>query len=548
MLEMIDFSLWYEEENHQLLALDHCSLSLQGGSITALVGESGSGKSTLAKSLMGCLPAHAKTQGKIKILGEDWLSLTPQARRERLGKEIAWVPQGGAENLNPLLSLETLLLEILPPQGAQERIKELLPLVGLAKRHLQLYSGEMSGGEAQRALLALALANDPKVVILDEPTGALDQSSRDFIAHALKRLRAQGKAILLITHDLELASTLSDETLILYMGQLLERLPSSKLFDESLHPYTIALARVFPRENRHKDIVKIKGEAPYRLLHRHDTLHTLHQHDHLEHLHLPDSGCLYAPRCTQALPECFTSSPPYQEQENRSWRCFYQGMQELLNLENITHHYGSFQALQGLSLRLLHGEIYSLVGASGSGKSTLAWIAAGVLKPTQGRRTPKEGLRIGMVYQNPLLALSPRLSILESLLEPLRLAKIPPKEAEDQAFELAKAAGLKADLHLLKRYPHELSLGTLQRVCIARALANSPELLIADEPTSALDPSVQACVIKTLLELQVERGLSVLFITHHLALARKISDRIGLLHEGKLSYEGSVEECPLFLS
>lgn len=543
MVEIRDFSLFYEEDSHRLLALDSLTLTLQGGEIVALVGESGSGKSTLAKSLMGALPKNATPQGDITLGGKPWLTLSASEKEPYLGREIASLPQGGAENLNPILSFRTLLNELIPSENQATKIAELLAFVGLEERHLSLSAGEMSGGEAQRALLALALAKEPRFLILDEPTSALDNAHRDFMATSWQKLKEKGVGILLITHDLELAHRHSDRTLVLYMGRLLEELPSSKLFSAPFHPYTIALSRTFPTENRTKDITKIKGEAPYRLLHQHATPHA-HEASP-SHLHLPDQGCLFAPRCTQATPQCRDSTPPLQRAENRRWECYFEGMQPLLRLQNLTHHYGDKAVLQGLNLTLYHGEIYSLIGESGSGKSTLAWIIAGLKRPCKGERWVKEDLRIGMVYQNPLLALSPRLSVIESIKEPLYIAKVPNEEAEVRALEVARAVGLRADKHLLGRYPHELSLGTLQRVCIARALIHEPELLIADEPTSALDPSVQASITKTLLELQVERGLSVLFITHQRALARKISDRIGILHGGNLIYEGSVQDAPL---
>jgi peptide/nickel transport system ATP-binding protein len=537
-----DFSLFYEEENHRFIALESLSCAFSKGSSTAIIGESGSGKTSFAKALLGVLPPNASTKGAIALEGQAWLEADEVQKHALRQRTIAYMPQGGAENLNPLLSVQSHLEEVLAPRFT---CKALLGQVGLDECFLARYPGELSGGEAAKVLLALALASDAPIVVLDEPTAGLDAYSKKAIVSLLTTLNAKQKTLIIITHDLVLAQQTTQNTLVFYMGQLLEQLPSSALFDGALHPYTIALAQVFPREDRVKDIVKIKGEAPFRMVHRHAKEDT---HTHVKtHVHVETQGCLYAPRCTQATALCAVS-PSLMSTAQGVHACYYEGMRPLFLLENVSFAYpkAKTSVLDGVSMQLKRGEVYALVGSSGSGKSTIAQLVAGMRSPTKGKAAPCEPIRVGMVYQHPMQALSPRLSVLESIAEPLVLAKYPKEKILPRVYEVARRCGLGEDPHLLELSPHKLSLGTLQRVCIARALVNHPDLIIADEPTSALDPSVQARVMKTFLELQVETGVGVLFITHNLALARKIADIIGVLKNGKLVYEGSVEACPHF--
>lgn len=540
MVEFVDFSLFYEEDNHRLIALENLTCKLVYGQITAIVGESGAGKTSLAKALMATLPSSSTTKGSVLVDGVDWLAEEEPLRRQFRQKTLAYMPQGGSENLNPLLSVKAHLEEV---HAHPLSLKELLELVGLEESFLARYPRELSGGEVSRVLLALALASDAPCLVLDEPTAGLDEEAKHAMMQLFVRLKNQGKTLALITHDFALAQEVSDTTWVLYMGQLVEVLPSVNFFEKSYHPYTLALAKVFPRPHRVKDIVKIKGEMPFRMVHRHDASHAHASAG--EHVHADVVGCLYASRCTQALARCFRERPPLAPSDQGAHACFFQGMRPLIRLENIGFSYGKKEVLHGVSLEVKRGEIYVLVGASGSGKSTIAKIAAGMLAPGEGRVVMEEPLRLGMVHQHPAQVLSPRFSAFESIAEPLVLAKFPKEKLVARVLEVARLCGLGEDRHMLDLAPHQLSLGTLQRVCMARALANYPDLIIADEPTSALDPSVQARVVKTLLDLQVETGVGVLMITHNLALARKIADIIGVLKKGRLVYEGSVEACPL---
>ncbi|MBE0496838.1 MAG: ABC transporter ATP-binding protein [Campylobacterales bacterium] len=542
MVEFVDFSLFYEEEHHRLIALENLTCKLEKRKITAIIGESGAGKTSLAKALMAHLPSNATVQGSLKVDGVSWLDQESAQQRLFRQRHIAYMPQGGSENLNPLLSVGAQLREVMAPRFT---CKGLLESVGLKKEVEERTPRELSGGEVSRVLLALALASDAPCLVLDEPTAGLDETSKRSLEMLFDSLRAQGKTLVLITHDLELAHRVSDVTWVLYLGQLLEVLPSSELFARALHPYTIALSRVFPRMDRAKDIVKIKGESTFRLIHRHATSHV--HAGTLTHVHVEVPGCVYAPRCTQPVARCYEEKPPFKATQKGFCACYFEGMRPLIALESVSFAYPRSDALvlQNFSLSLKRGEIVALVGDSGSGKSTVAKLMAGMLAPKEGRVVMEEALRVGMVHQHPMQALNPRFSAYESIAEPLVLGRFPRERLDARVREVALACGLGEDRHVLDLAPHKLSLGTLQRVCMARALANYPDVIIADEPTSALDPSVQARVVKTLLDLQVEIGVGVLLITHNLALARKIADIIGILKNGKLVYRGSVEACPL---
>ena len=311
--------------------------------------------------------------------------------------------------------------------------------------------------------------------------------------------------------------------------------------------------QVLSTMNTARDLGGIRGDAFYRLIHQHGHRNEAqYHHSHIQipessHAdgHAPPTGCLFQGRCTQAIEPCKTGVITLEAVGHHQVRCIRRGIVQMLSFEGIAKHYGGVVALKPLDLALKAGELLSLVGETGSGKSTLAMIAAGVIRQDRGRRTFEDrdmdewlkkdakslAARIGVVYQNPAESISHRFTVYDAVAEPLNIHNV--GETKDEKRKKVKS--VLADVHLstddafLGRYPHELNMGALQRVCIARALVLSPTLLIADEPTSALDPSVQAKVLKLLLDLQTERGLTMLFVSHDMPLARKISDRMGIM-------------------
>jgi peptide/nickel transport system ATP-binding protein len=563
-----DLTVTYRATDHALLALDQVSLRLQPGRITALVGESGSGKTTLGKTLMGLLPQYAEVKGSVKL---DDLEI-PGASESRLNEirwsRIAMFFQNGAANLNPVHRIIDQVAEPLIQHHvagnaeARAQAEKALERMGLDPSLGRRFPHELSGGEVQRALLAMALIMDPGVLILDEPTAALDAMTKAFVSRIILDARDHGKAILLITHDLDLARNMANDLVMLYLGQVMETLPARDLFLYPMHPYTLALGRSYPSLEAHRDLGGIRGDAFYRVMHRHPEkngaprphAHVIGTESFHENGHSPPKGCLFQPRCTQAVTDCTEKTVSLLEVGSHQVRCLRGGIAAEIQLKEVSKTYDKVKALAPTDLSLQAGEVYCLVGETGSGKTTLAMIAAGVLHPDTGHRIfeerdmdqwiktdyPSLARKIGVIHQDPAQAVSHRFSVFDIVAEPLRIQK---QETEKEEVRKRVLAALK-DVHLssepefIGRYPHELNMGALQRVCIARALVSNPSMVVADEPTSSLDPSVQAKVLKMMLDLQIEKGLTMLFITHDLGLARKIGDRIGVMLAGRLVESG----------
>ncbi|MBW2109600.1 MAG: ABC transporter ATP-binding protein, partial [Deltaproteobacteria bacterium] len=374
-------------------------------------------------------------------------------------------------------------------------------------------------------LLAMALAGDPEVVILDEPISSLDASSRIEVLSFLEDALA-GRAVLVVTHDLSTAARLCRKTATLYAGRIVELGPTEKVLSEPRHPYTRALVRSYPEMITGKDLQGIKGQMNRRT-----------------------TGCPFHPRCTQQIPLCREQPPPLTAHNGRLVACHRGGIIPALAVEKISKRFGPLKAVDKASLTVQHGETLALIGQSGSGKTTLARIIIGILKPDSGEvylemervgKLEKDFHRaVQMVFQNPGEALSHRLTVLESVMEPLDIQGIGTREERVlRAKMVIGEVELPVADDFLSEYPHHLSGGELQRVNIARALVLDPKVLIADEPTSFLDPGLQAKVLKLLLNLQERRGLAMIFITHDIAVARKVSDRIAVMLEGRIVEEG----------
>lgn len=567
-LSIRNLSVTYGTGDHQLLAADEVSLDLAPGRITALVGESGSGKTTLARAIMGLLPDEARASGSIQLDQQEILGMNEKQANRMRWSNIAMVFQNTNENFNPVHRIIDQVAEPLVQKRNMTKAEakcvaeKALEALDLDRATGRRYPHELSGGELQRCMLAMAFIMDPDIVILDEPTAALDAMNKGLTGDVIIRAKNEGKAILVITHDLDLAAGVADDVLVLYMGQIMEILPARNLFSSPKHPYTRALGRSFPGLETHRELGGIRGDAFYRVVHRHDTSHIDNNpHSHIispdsghEDGHLPPQGCLFRTRCTQAIDDCAAASVFLVDVADHRVRCLRKGIVTLLEVNGISKHYGKTRALANAGIRLQSGETVCLVGESGSGKSTLAGISAGMLTPDQGTRffegrnmdrwirTDYRSLagKIGVVHQDPAGAVSHRFSVFEIVAEPLRIQKRVHDERKirDRVLEALRDVHLSTADDFTGRYPHELNMGALQRVCIARALVSRPSMLVADEPTSSLDPSVQAKVLKMILALQIEKGLSLLFITHDLGLARKIADRIGVMLAGRMVESG----------
>ncbi|MDY0269148.1 ABC transporter ATP-binding protein [Trichloromonas sp.] len=569
MLECSQLRVCYQEGEHALLAIDRVDLRLEPGRVLALVGESGSGKTTLARSLLGLAAKNARIDGALHLDGEDLTHLSEGDWNRVRWRRIAMVGQNGAAALNPVLSVGAQVAEPLIVHrglGAGEALAQArtaLAAMGLEPGLARHYPHELSGGQIQRALLAMALILDPQVLILDEPTAALDPPARKFVGEVIREQRRRGKAILLISHDLDSCRRLADTVAVLYLGRIFEELPAQDLFAAPRHPYTQALVRSYPRIDAVRDLGGMRGDAFYRMVHVHDRqaaehAHTIGSDDPRETGHAPEQGCLFAPRCTQAQPACREEEPELLPVGEHLLRCRRGGIVNLLELYGVRKSYAHVTALAPVDLQLRQGEVFGLVGETGSGKSTLAMIAAGALAPDSGKclfagREMEDWLRqeqtalarqVGIVQQHPALAVSPRLDVFEIVAEPLRIQKTAgmPESLRERVARALAEVHLPNAPEFLRRFPQQLNQGTLQRLCIARALITEPLLLVADEPTSALDPSVQAKVMRLLLDLQIEKGLTLLLVTHDLGLARKVSDRIGVMHAGNLVEVGNAAQ------
>lgn len=504
-------------------------LELEAGESLAVIGESGAGKTTLGLSLMRLVEGEVK--GRV-LLGEvDLLSLPDEDMRRVRWKGISMVFQNANGVLNPVHKVIDQVAEPMHSHGwkskaqARLRAEELLLSTGLPRRCLESYPHQLSGGEQQRVLIAMALSNDAGLIILDEPLSGLDAASTMDILGLLRRVR-QDHTFLVVTHDISTAAKLAERVATMYAGRIVELGAAGDVLSRPRHPYTRALLRSYPSMTTVKDLQGVKGR-----------------------MNRSVRGCLFHPRCTQAIEVCAREVPPLDQVGGRLLACHRGGIITMLAAEGMVKHYGQLHVADSVTLRLEAGETLALVGQSGSGKTTLARMIMGLAEADKGtvslegeevgRRGKDFYRRVQMVFQNPGEALSHRLSVLESVREPLEVQGIGTKEErERKARRVIDEVELPTTEDFLNTYPHHLSGGEMQRVCIARALVLDPDVLIADEPTAFLDPSIQAKILKLLLSLQEQRGLTMLIITHDIAMARKVSDRIAVMSEGRIVEAG----------
>jgi peptide/nickel transport system ATP-binding protein len=527
LLEIKNLQISYGQE----VILNGIDLGLEPGETLAIVGESGTGKTTLGLSIMRLV--EGTVRGDIRFNGKNLLSLSDSEMQRVRWSRIAMAFQNANNVLNPVYTVLNQIMEPMVEHGlksreeARDKATELLRYFGLQENRFSAYPHQLSGGEQQRVLLAMAMSNNPELLILDEPLSSLDAASRAEVANLLKET---GKhcAKLVATHDLDTAGKLADRMAVLYGGKIVESGPTRDMLSQPRHPYTRALIRAYPNMTTVKDLQGIKGRMTR-----------------------PVSGCPFHPRCTQAIDICSKEMPELlPASHGREVACHRGGIITLLSTRNLSKSFGSIKAVDSVNLHIEAGETLALVGQSGSGKTTLAKMIMGLHHPTKGTvyledvKVDDRGKdffrKVQMVFQNPGESLSHRLSVLEAVMEPLEIQGIGTKEGrESKAIQVLGEVELPQTKDFLNKYPHHLSGGEMQRVTIARALVLDPALLIADEPTAFLDASVQAKILKLLLNLQEQRGLSLLYITHDIAAARKVSDRIAVMLDGRIIEEGS---------
>ena len=542
------------------------SFSVAAGRITGLVGESGSGKTTIASALLAYVRHGARiVDGRIEVDGTDLLSLPEDTLRGMRGRVVAHVAQDPATTLNPLLRIGTHLHEVLevhePALGRrarEARILGVLEEVGLPSEaeFLKRFPHQLSGGQQQRVLLAQAFVLKPRLIVLDEPTTALDVTTQAKVLETIRSLcRQHGVAAVYVSHDLAVVRELVDDVIVLYAGRVAEAAPLQALFARPTHPYTQGLLAAIPDVAERRVLQPIPGQAP-----------------------APGTrpqGCAFAPRCPLRQDACGERVPELVRVDaSRKAAClrldagpaFQVGSiaaaravapedgPVLLEVEQLDAWYGARQVLSGASLQLVQGECVALVGESGSGKTTFARALAGLgdnalgsvryrgkpLSLKSRERSVSTRHQIQYIFQNPYRALNPRHTVEQTLTAAVRhFFRLDQKRARLRAAEVLSQVSLQPGL--LHAYPRELSGGERQRVAIARALVCEPRLLICDEITSALDVSVQATILALLRALQAG-GLSILFVTHDLGVVRALADQVVVLRDGRVVERGTVED------
>lgn len=544
------------------------SFDLDSGRLLGLAGESGSGKSTTALAAIGYRAAGSVRLGGRSLLGDvDLLSLPSADLRGLWGSSVAYVAQDASQSLSPLMRVERLLAEPLRLhlglRGAplRERSLTLLHEVGIPdpESALRRFPHQFSGGQQQRIALAIAMACEPRVLVLDEPTTGLDVTTQAQIVQLVDRLVKQsGTAAVLISHDLALLGTICDDIAIMYAGEIVEQAAAPEVIAEPRHPYTAALLDAVPLVEQRGLVVGISG--------------------------LPASSavadaCAFAPRCRFAEPICSAEHPaPADEGPDHVVRCHLasrigripsrrrppsaaagEGSADvLLSVTGLVCEYRGAHgppAVDHIDLLVRRGETVALVGESGSGKSTALRAIAGLHRPTDGviafadaplaahvTRRPRAVQRdIQIIFQDPHASLNPRHTVGDLIGRPLAILfpERAPAERDARVRELLEQVRL--DVDLIDRHPHQLSGGQKQRVAIARAFAAEPRLLLCDEIVSALDVSVQASILELIADLTTATGTAVLFVTHDLAVVRAIAQRVYVMRAGTIREEGPTE-------
>jgi peptide/nickel transport system ATP-binding protein len=571
-LELDDLHVAYRVRGRDREVLRGVSLRIAPGTAYGLVGESGCGKSTAALAIVQYLPRNGRiTSGSVAIAGRDVLSHSRTALRQLRASAVSMVYQNPGAALNPSIRVGRQVAEVFTVRGTPRgevdaKVHDALSLVQIADPAsvMRRYPHQLSGGMQQRVVIAMALAKDPSLLILDEPTTGLDATVEAEVLDLVAGLQAKLKtSVLFISHNLGVIAKMCDQVGVLYAGRLVEEGETQQVLQDPRHPYTVGLLRCIPRGGVRKD---------------HGRLDTIP--GFLPNVGEVLPGCVFTARCALAEDICHREEPPLLDVgSGHVSRCHFHARAQTLPRElaadlelpkvDLTNepllrfddlgkvfkqHGHDIHALTEVSASIWPGETLGLVGESGSGKTTLARTLLGILAPTTGAVTldrkalaPRLGQRTGeeirslqIVFQNPDDALNRRHSVQRILRRALRkLSGATGAAAEERMHELMRSVRL-AERYVSAR-PGQLSGGLKQRLAIARAFAGEPKLVVCDEPTSALDVSVQAAILNLLVELQAQRNVSYLFISHDLGVVRYVSDRIAVLYLGRLMELGPAE-------
>lgn len=523
-------------------------LSIAPAEIVGLVGESGSGKTVLGLSLLGLLPAGAQVHGSAAVDGIDMVSADERTRRSVRRGKLGAVFQDPMSSLNPTMRVGRQVREV---AGSETESLRLLQACGVpeARRRLRQYPHELSGGLRQRVMLAIALAGSPALIIADEPTTALDVTVQAQVLALFREVRDEFRcAMLIVTHDLAVAASVADRVCVMYAGRLVELGQATTTLAHPAHPYTGALlsARIALDADPSRQLPMLDGEPP--------------------DPRVDVSGCSFVPRCPRAEQVCSLQRPPLMSTPRHagSSACHFNADPAVerplprlpwpsatsstggASLRDVRVAFVSHRGLgrrpgsdvlRGVSLDVAAGESVSLVGESGSGKTTLLRVLAGLQAPTSGTVETPTG-RVQMVFQDAGASLTPWLSVGELLED--RIRSLPRQQRQPRILQVLSHLGLPADVTAAT--PTQLSGGQRQRVALARAVIEPPQLLLCDEPISALDASLAATVLNLLGSLRRELGFAMVFVTHDLAAARLVADRIIVMTEGRLVEQGPADD------
>jgi peptide/nickel transport system ATP-binding protein len=583
LLEVTDLAVTFPTDGQPVTAVRGVGYHIEPGEVVAMVGESGSGKSVSAMAVVGLLPEFAKVRGSVRLHDTELLGLSDDAMSRFRGKAVGMVFQDPMSALTPVYTVGDQIAEAIevhqPRDGrkaARRRAVELLELVGISQpeRRARAFPHELSGGERQRVVIAIAIANDPDLLICDEPTTALDVTVQAQILEVLKTARdVTGAGVLIITHDLGVVAEFADRALVMYAGRVVEFASVIDLYRGRQMPYTVGLLGSVPRLDAAQGtrLVPIPGAPP--------SLAGL------------EPGCPFAPRCPLVIDECRTAEPELIEVGtnhraacirtdqvgersaadiygvNTSARAPAAGdspavvlVRDLVKTYRLTkgvvlrRAVGEVRAVDRISFELRQGRTLGIVGESGSGKSTTLHEILELVAPQSGsievlgndvatlgpasRRALRRDIQV--VFQDPVASLDPRLPVFELIAEPLRANGFGKSDTNTRVAELLDIVGLRrADA---TRYPAEFSGGQKQRIGIARALALQPKILALDEPVSALDVSIQAGIINLLLDLQERFSLSYLFVSHDLSVVKHLAHQVAVMYAGSIVEQGDSEQ------
>jgi peptide/nickel transport system ATP-binding protein len=548
VLEVRDLSVDFGVDKKWVPAAIGLNYEVRAGEVLAIVGESGSGKSASSMALLGLLPSNSRVRGSVKLSGKELLGEKSGNIREVRGKDVAVIFQEPMTALNPVYTVGAQIVETLrlhnsiSPDEARQRAVRMLELVELPdpEKAFKSYPHQLSGGQRQRAMIAQSLSCDPKLLIADEPTTALDVTVQAEILDLMRNLRNKlDSAIVLITHDMGVVADLADRIAVMRKGVIVESGTAQQIFSNPQHEYTQALLAAVPHLGQGADSTDVDVTAALAAA-THAELESV-DHDELVRRERENQAALKTAAEEAAKPKG----------------------EPVLELVDVAIEYPkqgrvpAFRAVEGANLVIYPGQVVGLVGESGSGKTTIGRAAVGLLPVAAGsmrvvgqdisaaKRNGKQlhevRRDIGMVFQDPSSSLNPRLPIGESIGEPMFLAGVAKgvnlqKRIETLLDQVELPRGYR------NRYPHELSGGQKQRVGIARALSLQPKLMVADEPTSALDVSVQAKVLELFQNLQRELGFACLFVTHDLAVVDVLADRICVMQRGRIVEQGTREQ------